>query len=73
MVRCNCDCHHPIESEVEESEIHEEEVPKELAKSPIKSNHGVYYNSIYDGLDENVWKLNDNLQKKEDFLVEIQP
>lgn len=55
VIRCNCHSHHPIESEVQEGEVHEEEVPKELANCPIKSNHGVYYNSIYDGLDKNVW------------------
>lgn len=36
---------------------------KELCELPIKSNHGVYYNPIYDSLDQSVWDLNDSLQK----------
>ncbi|RWV95573.1 hypothetical protein GW17_00041790 [Ensete ventricosum] len=58
--------HHPVECEVEESEVHEEEVPKELCDSPLESNHRVDDHTIYDALNQNVWKLDRHLRMEEE-------
>ena len=54
VVWCNCDGHHPVECEVQEGEVHEEEVPQELSNRPLESDHGVYYKSIHNSLDKDV-------------------
>lgn len=51
-----------MEGEVQEGEAHEEEIQKEFADRPLKSDHCVHYNSVDDSLDQRVWNLNDGLQ-----------
>lgn len=41
MIRGHSDCHHPVEGEVEQCEVHEEQVPEELGGCPLKINHGI--------------------------------
>ena len=64
VIGCDCCSHHPIETEVQEGEEHEEDVPKELCHSPIKPNHGINYDPIYDRLDKNVRDLNHSLKDR---------
>lgn len=44
------DPHHAIVGKVEESEVHEEEKPKNLSKRPFKCHHCIYYDAIYQRL-----------------------
>ena len=60
----HCCGHHAIECEVEEGEVHEEQVPQNFSHSPLKSNHCINYNAIDHSLQENIWELNHNLQYK---------
>ena len=57
--------YHSKECEIQEGEVCKEEIPKELCYCALKSNHGIYYRSIYDSLSENVWELNHKLQMKQ--------
>lgn len=44
------DHHHAIVGKVEESEVHEEEKPKNLGKRPFISHHCIYYDAIHQRL-----------------------
>ena len=43
--------HHAVKCEVEQCEVHEEEVPEEFGSSPLKSNHCIHYYPIYGSLN----------------------
>ena len=64
VVRCEANSHHAVECEVEQREVHEEEVPEEFGSCPLKPNHRVNYDPIYGSLNKCVWKFNDNLQQR---------
>lgn len=53
--------HHSIKSEVKECEVHEEQIPEEFSNSPLESDHGINYYTIYQSLDENIRNFNCNL------------
>ena len=55
--------HHDVEGEVQQREVHEEQVPEELGSSPLKSNHGIDQHTVYQSLDKDVRQFNQNLQK----------
>lgn len=69
-VWCHGDSHHPIECEVHEGEEHEEHVPKELLKCPVKANQAVDDEAIHNCLEEDVRDLNKNLLNIE--IIRIQ-
>ena len=69
FIRSQANCHHTIEREVEQREVHEEQVPEELGSSPLKSNHGIDQHTIYQSLDKDVWQFNQNLQKDRKKLL----
>ena len=55
--------HHAVEGEVEQREVHEEEVPEELGRRPFEPDHRVHYDPVYGGLGQGVWEFNGNLQR----------
>lgn len=63
MVGRDRHAHHPIESEVQQAEVHVEDVPKELDGGPLKPNHRIDNHSIDDSLEEDVGNLDHNLCK----------
>lgn len=64
MIWCYSYCHHPVECEVQQGEIHEKKVPKEFGSCPFKSNHCIHYETIYECLNEKVREFNHSLQNK---------
>lgn len=54
MVGSHSHGHHSIEGEVQEREVHEEEIPEELASCPFKSHHGIYHDTIYNSLNQDM-------------------
>ena len=63
VARRQADGHHAVECEVEEGEVHEEEVPEELGRRPFEPDHRVHYDPVYGGLGQGVWEFNGNLQR----------
>lgn len=61
VVGCDGDRHHPIQGEIEQCEVCEENVPKELNHGPLESNHGIHQHSIYKCLNKDVGQFNHNL------------
>ena len=61
VARRQADSHHAVEREVEEGEVHEEEVPEEFGNCPFEPNHRVHYDPVYGGLSQSVWEFNGNL------------
>ena len=53
--------HHPIVSEVEKGEVHEEDVPKELRPRPLEPYHGVNADAVNYSLTKYVGNLNRHL------------
>lgn len=60
----NSNGHHTIEGEVQEGEIHDEQVPKELGSCPFKSNHSIDNDTIGNRLHKDIRDFNENLQEK---------
>jgi hypothetical protein len=55
--------HHAIESEVQQSEVHEEQVPQELGCCPLKWSQTVEDCTVYEWLHKDVRELHSDLPK----------
>lgn len=62
MVGGQANRHHSIKCEVKQCEAHEEHVPEEFSCRPFKPNHGIYYYTVNQRLDQDVWNFYRNLQ-----------
>lgn len=52
VVLCQPDSHHTTVCEIQQCEVHEEEVPEEFSNCPLEPHHGIHYGTIYAGLDQ---------------------
>lgn len=68
MVGGECHSHHSVVREVEEAEKHDEHIPEELGRSPLKIDHRVSDEGVHQGLDQTIWQLNQHLPTIE-FLL----
>jgi hypothetical protein len=60
-IRCHCNGHHSVKCEVHECEVHEKKIPQELLNRPVKANHTIHNEPVYNSLEENVWYLDQHL------------
>ena len=58
VVLCQPDRHHTTECEIQQCEVHEEEVPEEFSYCPLEPHHGIHYDTIYASLNQCVGELN---------------
>lgn len=63
VARRQADSHHAVECEVEEGEVHEEEVPEELGGRPLEPDHRVHYDPVHGGLNQRIRELDDDLKR----------
>lgn len=63
MVGGDGDCHHPVEGEVEQGEVHKEEVPEELDEGPLESDHGIHDDAVDERLDKKVREFHHSLSE----------
>lgn len=47
VVRRYGHCHHPIQSEIQQGEVCEENVPEELNHGPLEPDHSIHYDAVY--------------------------
>lgn len=64
--------HHSVVREVEEAEKHDEHIPEELGRSPLKIDHRVSDERVHQGLDQTIWQLNQHLPTMEVLLKYFQ-
>ena len=62
VVLCHPNHHHATEYEVQQCEVHKEDIPEEFSNCPLEPHHGIHYGSIYAGLNQRVRQLDQNLQ-----------